>query len=415
MYALLLLPLAAAAVDEAAANRMVFEAAPTLRQLTGAALPKLPPVVIDTRETVLAEVRATHGEEAEREATRFLEHALGVYDPDTHRITLLSDNLRQLLAQGRFPASQVEPVVRCVVAHELVHAAQDERGALAATGSPVGEALVEGQAEAISAPFCPRELRDVLAAFTPADVLGARDPADPVTLRYGMGARFVKVYEERHGAGSAWSLLGRFAPGQPPPLTEAELVAVATSGLPRWFGWSRPAEVVSSLVTTGDAAAVEAQAPWVLGLPIVETEADAGLVALRRDGVAAARSFAWRFRREAAACAWVTGRQFATRGTDSLKVFVDLPQDAVVGMPRAGAAKVEGADAASAVRWEIQKGSWYEEVWACRGAELYGVARYGVGKVELEPLLASLLTGPPVAASSGPDPEQVLARLAPPR
>ncbi len=397
-----------AGVDEAGLNRMIGELAMRMRAVTGAVLSPLPPGRVKTTEMLIAEHRVAYGEEsAARYAERVAAGVMGLYDPDRGDITLVVDNFRAALTESEVPPDEVEPVVRCVVAHELVHAAQHERGVnFGSSRWDAYQALQEGQADALAEAFCPARVREFVRALHGVDMLGSREPTDLV-FTYGYGARFVEAWERRFGQGSAWSLLGRSGP----PLQRADIEAVAMDGFPRgWRTWDAPARVAQQLLPEVPVPGTETVTPHSLLSASWDLRADAGQT-LRVSGAdAELHVYAWAMSRVESARLWVGIRRNAMVGQSSFRALMKL--GAKVTVPAELSLHLPEADSSVRVRVGSDKDR-YEEVWACKGHMLVGIAMRARKVPPLEDALRLLLAGPEPGADPKPAAEAVFARFGP--
>lgn len=153
---------------------------------------------------------------------------LGVYARQQRTVFIVPENIERMSASGEIPTGHGERMLRLTIAHELVHALQDQRAGLALRGAAARSAdarsaftaVVEGHAV-----WATRRLADRLGwaesesallrlAFrgrTPRDDLGPKGggeigPMDP-DLAYRAGATFIERQHEIGGNERVWEAI----------------------------------------------------------------------------------------------------------------------------------------------------------------------------------------------------------------
>ncbi len=259
----------AVTLDRERVLRMVEEQVPWVEQEAGRSFVETPAVHIVSREQLAAQLEAEL-EEAMRAGlaanevnTHRIQHnrsivtmALALYDTGNDSLYVVSDRVEELFAETRASADLLEPVVRCVLSHELVHALQHQHADMPAPrtveDSIAGTALIEGQAVLIQQRICEPRARRLLDAVQGTDVLASRPVGDHELMMYGYGRHYVATIEDRWGKDAVW-----WAFGQPPPSLDL-LVAVGKDRL--LAGWDDPELLAAPVRRITDARGWEVQA-----------------------------------------------------------------------------------------------------------------------------------------------------------
>ena len=226
------------ALEQQQMERRVAELAPLVEQITGRRFHRLPEVVIADppliaevlyREQVhllrrLADLDESEAQRAARRATDENAAAfVGKYGFLDKKLYVMQDGILTSLLGHGVPASLVEPVTDLVLAHELVHALQDQQADLAHVvanqGSPdavvATNCTVEGHAVWVHEQVG-RLLDQPAAVYVVANILGY-DPLRPglathpdlfyTSYVYGQGRNFIAQQHEMHGNEGLWQLI----------------------------------------------------------------------------------------------------------------------------------------------------------------------------------------------------------------
>jgi hypothetical protein len=143
------------------------------------------------------------------------EQVLGFYDPKRNRLVVIRDR------------SASRPLLEITLAHELVHALEDQRFGLRENADPSDDAglaesaLAEGTATTVMAEYAVRYfgIGDALALFDSADS-GTKLPAyvdDALLFPYEQGVEFVAAFR---GASGSWRALDKVIRLRPPATAE---------------------------------------------------------------------------------------------------------------------------------------------------------------------------------------------------
>jgi hypothetical protein len=406
----------AARVDVAQVDAMIASVRPELESITGFTLDDVPKAHIATREALVVRVGGVYagrirayralaegeGGKIRARAEREVSRALALYMPDDGDIYLNGDAVEQAFSDAEASATLLEPVVRCVIAHELTHALQDQLAATFVTADDGvlvrAQYLREGQAMAIERKLCHDEhARDFLEALSSVDVLPSRAP-DDLTVPYGFSRIFVETLEERGGKNAVWGAL------QIAPVSDADIVSVARSRLVP--GWNDPAALSAILAPyrpgLGWSMDEGAFAPMQLFPQLMEQKigevqgarAEAGLKTwAERDGSRVA-GFVFLLEDDADAARWVRQRKNAVAGLETGGRILTLSTTHVVP----GDLKPLRMKQLDGIAFEL--GS-YSEGWAHRGRVLAGVSMSGphMSRREMESALTAMLDAFPDASA----------------
>ena len=160
---------------------------------------------------------------------------LAVYDGQRDQILVIEDSLARMLIDAG-AKEEGEHVLRCVIAHELVHALQGRAGLLDAAGGAgleVHLALVEGQAALVERQACAAaaslQATSLMEAASNDLNPSAFDPEDPIDFAYAYGVAFQELVAGQAGIEGTWWALSH-------PPERALMVTAATASMPE--GWS---------------------------------------------------------------------------------------------------------------------------------------------------------------------------------
>ncbi len=219
---------------------------PELEQSTGRAFVDVPPVHVVDREELYQ--RVLEGELAVRglmgldnltpadlaSIQDLTSDAIGLYTYADRQIYLVTSGVEDLFANWVVPDDLYEPLVRCVLSHELVHALQHQYQPHPtledASREPVARMLREGHANVVSRPFCTDQSVQRFFRFNDGlDVLAVRGTGEELPFLYGYGERYVDLLIDRHGTEAAW-----WALSEPPPSRDQVGAAVDPLLLQGW-------------------------------------------------------------------------------------------------------------------------------------------------------------------------------------
>ncbi|MES2639424.1 MAG: hypothetical protein V4850_08060 [Myxococcota bacterium] len=233
-------------VENATGVRMV--ALPRIKENTVAAFNEN---VLDARARWLTTLSFGYTEHVPKDATpRFDDlmapSALMVYSNYDRTIHVMQDVWEAAFTGNRAFDGHVDDVLACAMAHELVHATQDQtvaldEGAVALDQTP-RRVLAEGVAVVYGLRACSAARGPGALAFSAAqqgvDVALVR-PNEGWFSVYGVGAAYVAAIEAEAGRETAWSVLAR------PPPTLVELGARAAQVLPGVWQGREPLDAVA--------------------------------------------------------------------------------------------------------------------------------------------------------------------------
>jgi hypothetical protein len=175
--------------------------------------------------------------------------ALAVYVPSMQGIYLVQENLEEVFRQDGLPAEMLTPLVRCLVAHEIVHALQHQYGTRAELeDADLGkgwEALAEGHATLEGMEWCEAHEGPVVARMARElqgiDSAGTMDPGSP-TAPYGLGEALVRTLRQEDPE-LVWAALSAPAPSWTAIVADIRPMLGA--------GWEDPAPVREALAALG--------------------------------------------------------------------------------------------------------------------------------------------------------------------
>lgn len=370
----LVLAARAATITEADASRMVDDLAPLVEEAAGRTFVERPRIGIASRSAIAGRMRRSRRFSADDGGARDLADVLGIYLFGTQEIFLVSDSIERLFTAARYGPALLEPLTRCVVAHELVHALQHQRAAHSVEAEDeVARALLEGHADHVAGQVCGEGVA-WLDRVQGLDVPASRSADDRIAFAYGYAEAFVRRLEEVAGRAGVWSLLE----GAPPP---RDLIArVGGTGLPG--GWADPGILAPIGLAAGanpdGELRAEALAPWdALGqlAPRAGTLVGVGGLGWRSEvGEHQVQVLAFLLSDERAARRFLHARREEIRlprfNTPVESGLVRQSQFGVLWKTR----KAAGVDRTQAARMEVGGDRRYVEAWAARGRLLFGVA-----------------------------------------
>ncbi len=450
LFALLASQAHADTIDHDGAEEMVFDLMPYVEEAAGRPFVEAPSVGILTREQLterlVAQAREAQGSSAaelvqgrvETLVGEVAQGALALYIGRYRGLFLVRESIESVFAETGASPELLEPVVRCVVAHELTHALQHQQ----ANAYPVAdlqaaqgqEALMEGQAVLVQEQLCEHDALQFMKAMQGTDVLASRPPGDRTLQLYGYGRHYVAVLQQRWTNDAVW-----WALSQPPPASEV-LVAVGRSQLLQ--GWDDPALVGAPVRTMADIEGwevIEGPVSPMQMLPQLgagrigpdaapQALAGQGIIARQRGKQLALVVFALADPDEA--LEWIQARGAAvrdfTRGRGTLRLLAgDLTiTDRPVVRPLRGLARREDLDGSLQLalpnRGSLDfQAAIYREHWAAEDGLLVGAFSQGVdcSAAALTDAMAQVLSRDLPTVPSGrldADGEALLAIVAPP-
>ncbi len=225
-----------AAIDLDVLDRWVAEMLPIVEEAAGRSYDHRPPARMGTRlelERILEAEAKLILKRIYRDAPDFVVDRMaaesrgsapgvvGKYGIETKAMYLSPDAVAGIVAAYELGPEQVEPAAKLVLAHELVHALQDQQGDLLPSfgGQRDNEALeafnavLEGHAnfveERVSQKMGWELVRHKMdAAQGWSDEGGLESPSGfPTWFRYGMGKAFVKHHHLQGGDDAAWNVV----------------------------------------------------------------------------------------------------------------------------------------------------------------------------------------------------------------
>jgi len=171
------------------------------------------------------------------------EESLAIYTHGEEKIYLIKEAFEQLIEESEGWEVQLDPLLRCVLVHEMTHALQHQYSPWITDTSwpsdttvPLASlALVEGHAELSALAYCEENSPETARFFTslsaPSMLTYSPTPSDRSTLIYGYGLAVARQLEEAAGREAIWAALH-----EPPPF-ELLREAVEPGEIE---GWSDP-------------------------------------------------------------------------------------------------------------------------------------------------------------------------------
>lgn len=256
--------IAAAPLDEKVLHQMVVELVPKVEASTGRHFQEIPLITLDTKAGMFKQldaqlfqmgqwgVSAVSLESQKTQSMMLIEDGLAIYSTYDRGIHLISDNFSSYIHQTDVnPEMLLAPTLKCLIAHELTHALQDQYVKDPETDSEesvqVLLAMQEGHANLVAHQNCPEPLVwGFIQTAQGTDVLSSRSDTDDVPFTYGYGEQFMAVLQRVGGNEALWQALG-----QPPP-TRAEFIEIVQSQLlPGWRDTHWLQESAGSLLSQG--------------------------------------------------------------------------------------------------------------------------------------------------------------------
>ncbi|MEN0061038.1 MAG: hypothetical protein AAGA48_02755 [Myxococcota bacterium] len=230
-----------APIDDVRAQAMVDALVPVVEAQTERRFVRVPRVGITVRGSLRARLLrptglalALQGVAQERlELRRLVEplvsDALAVYVPYDERIYLVQEAFDELGASFDLAMETLEPLIECVLTHEMIHALQHQYGVELATTSEMRrgqQAIREGHASLVASIYCAAEHGDAVVRLMETvqgiELEASLSPDDDAAV-YGWGRR---VAETLDAEGLLWSAMAAPAPQWP------DLVAAVEPTLP---------------------------------------------------------------------------------------------------------------------------------------------------------------------------------------
>lgn len=419
-------------VTETTLDRWQKELSPLIESAAGRRFVERPKLSLATRAFVveraarLVASATTLGSEAPVSLVDpGLERVLGLYLHGTQEVFFLTDNVEAAFVNHGFAPDLLHPVMRCIVAHELVHALQHQVAPLHESGDAeatrVALSLREGHADFVAAQVCGSGNR-YLDLAQGLDIPASRSPDNEDAFAYGYAETFVRVLQDTAGVEAVWAALTS------PPPPRALVTRVGSQGLPTgWTDASVVKRVAQGIVpSTGGLTGPVSPASILAVLAadddrITDIPAVAGMSHIDDGAGSFLGVVAFLLREDTAPAAWLSRRWTALRA-GQLRVLGGSAQ--LVEPPKMGPLKAfkkhtPALDATFSLRMKFDNGQRYLEQWAARGRYLFGVIHRSV---EAQPkaltaaltnlLAAELPDVPPDLAPSAED-RAALVALAP--
>ncbi len=240
----------AARFTETSLQTMAVQLAPEVEAAAGRRFLEVPPIVIDDTAHILVTAESlTRGEGPEvplaAPIRETIQSALAVYVNGETTIFVNSDRVGAFLSAMESWKGSAEAHMRCVMAHELTHALQHQRGE-SPPPDEAGTLLLEGHATWVAAQVCDPRLRDIGNAATGTHLLQSA-LLKPAQRPYVVGEAAVSTLLAGAGTEAFWSTLngarvsaeelddladGRRQPGVDPDQMGNNLSFAATWGKP---------------------------------------------------------------------------------------------------------------------------------------------------------------------------------------
>lgn len=376
----------ASLVTETTLDRWQKELTPLIEAAAGRRFVERPKLTLATRAAVEARLPRLRGPEVSGTAApqslvdRDLDRVLGLYAHGTQEVYFLTDNVERGFVDHGFAPDLLHPVMRCVVAHELVHALQHQVVPLYESDDVelvgLSLSLREGHADLVAAQVCGAGGR-FLDLAQGLDIPASRSPDDRVAFAYGYAETFVAALQDTAGPEAVWAALA----AKPPP--RALITRVGGRGLP--VGWTdtAPLEAVARMILPASTTGVSGAASPASLLPglagddyrVTDIPAVAGMSHTDIAGGAYLKVVAFLLRDEAAPAVWISRRTEALRAgrarmLGSAGVLASAP---TFGPVKALARGTPGLDGTLQIQLKREGGGRYVEQWAARGRYLFGI------------------------------------------
>ncbi len=232
-------------IDDARTQALLEAVVPLVEQRTGRVLVRVPAAAVATRDELYPRLLAPSGlsaardvgtwipgPELRRQVAEILDHAVAVYVPQSEQVVVVKEVLVDVQGSLGLEDEGIEPLVQCVLAHELVHAVQHQYGVEASgpQGLQRGQrALREGHASLVAAEVCETvhgepvaRLMDVVQSI---ELEASLAPEDEAAV-YGWGRRLAETLDAE---GLLWPALHA-----PAPHWDDIVDAVVPSLAPAW-------------------------------------------------------------------------------------------------------------------------------------------------------------------------------------
>ena len=346
---------------------------------------------------------------AEREEE--FEQSLAVYVPDLQGIYLIKESMEELFTDAQIHPDQARPIVRCIVAHEVVHALQHQYGGFS-LGEDLSEdqrrgmsAVEEGHATYIGSRWCLEHEGPQIAALAEmSQGLGLGSVLDPAeeTATYAYGRLLADAFA-REDPALVWSAIA----AQPPSWDLIVRDARRALGA----GWEDPVPLRGALSGLGVSEALlepaslaalsrilgispSAAPPISAGLSYLEARQPASLVVYRlAQGGEAEKLLAYRAKqlnqtdKFGVYLSPIAPQHIASIDWSAGRKLPELP-----GVKRSLEVKIRGTD-----------GARYVERWLATEDHLVWLATVGKPAQKPETLLTAILEWLPTTAPEQPD------------
>ena len=228
---LFLLPLALAApLDFSVVDSMQKELVPELEELSGRSFYVPPELVVVNGEQALERWSHYPASWVDPENISYLSRSvMGMYTPFDQRVYILKDHLEAVYRRYTIADDLRVPFLRCVVAHELVHALQHQLLERPQENQEIWETLLEGHAALMG-----RRLCGDAKAVALSKVLDASDSVSSLPFSpgsYAWGSRFLERVQRSGGSEALWQIF------QQVPSKEEFIAATREV---RMLGWDSP-------------------------------------------------------------------------------------------------------------------------------------------------------------------------------
>lgn len=256
--------IAASPLDEKILHQMVVELVPKVEASTGRHFHEIPEITLNTKASMFKQldeqlfqmgqwgVSTVSLESQKTQSTKLIEDGLAIYSTYDRGIHLISDNFSSYIRDTDVnPEMLLAPTLKCLIAHELTHALQDQYVKDPETDSEASAqvllAMQEGHANLVAHQNCPEPLVwGFIQTAQGTDVLSSRSDTDDVPFTYGYGEQFMAILQRVGGNEALW-----YALGQPPPKRAEFVEIVQTQLLSNWRDTHWLQESANRLISQG--------------------------------------------------------------------------------------------------------------------------------------------------------------------
>lgn len=228
-------PAPAAVVSGVDLDRWVAELVPQIEALVGVRFAEKPTIEVEDRPTLttiieVAARKAAVSAETLDEAKEAVNTGFALYLPSQQRIYVVKETNETTFAAMINDADLLPPFLRCVVAHELVHALTDQRLHRRVDVNREDSANAdEGIAQLVMQKVCTNSRAMALAeALQGVEGLSSANHDEYGTTEYGAMPRFLSLLLRDRGWEAVWAVAAN-----PPPTAEV-WAAIEPSLDPRW-------------------------------------------------------------------------------------------------------------------------------------------------------------------------------------